>query len=260
MKRLIHGRLGRLSCMTALVAFFGATMAPPYASAEKKDASKEQKRSQSAKKSAKDAPVIPPRKGKREVIKAFDGKTLDGWVGRKDLWSVENGEIVGKNDEPIKVSTYLQTARKFSDFRITFDFKLAKSEMHSGVAFWGRRAPDEGAEYTYAGHLVMFPSGYGFYDLFGRNGLGVNNGAACKKVGHQHDWNHIEVLAQGNRIRFVLNGHLVADWREPEPKRIKDAPIGLQLHSNKVPQEVRWKNIVIEAFPEDKLTTLKSEG
>jgi len=25
--------------------------------------------------------------------------------------------------------------------------------------------------YTYAGHLVMFPSGYGFYDLYGRAGI-----------------------------------------------------------------------------------------
>lgn len=205
---------------------------------------------------AADPPNVPPREGKREVIELFNGKDLAGWVGHKDkYWSVKDGVIIGKNTDPIAVSTYLLTERKFSDFRLTFDFKLAEAEMHSGLAMWGRVAPERNDPYTYAGHLVMFPSGYGFYDLYGRNGI-HKNGDVAKPVGKQHDWNHIEILAQGNRIRFALNGKLISDWREPEPDRIKEAPIGLQLHSNKVPQEVQWKNIVIETFPEDKLKTV----
>ena len=38
---------------------------------------------------------------------------------------------------------------------------------------------------------------------------------------------------------------------------IKEGPIGLQLHSNKVPQEVHFKDLVLTTFPEDKLTTVK---
>src|SRR3954447_24111241 len=204
-------------------------------------------------------PLIPPRKGEREVVKVFNGKDLEGWEGHKKYWSVEDGVIIGKNTEPVPVSTYLLTKKKYSDFRLVFDFKLAKSEMHSGIALWGRVAPDKGDPYTYAGHLVMFPSAYGFYDLYGRAGI-HNNADKARKVGKQHGWNHIEILAQGNRIRFVLNGVLISDWREPLPDRIKEAPIGLQLHSNKEPQEVQFKNITLEAFPEDKLTTLKSDG
>jgi hypothetical protein len=205
----------------------------------------------------KDEPaVVPPRKGKRETIQLFNGKDLSGWEGHDKYWSVQDGVIVGRNTDEVKVSTYLLTGRKFSDFRLVFDFKLAQSEMHSGIALWGRLAPDKGDEYTYAGHLVMFPSGYGFYDLYGRN-LIHNNADKARKVGKQHDWNHIEILAQGNRLRVVLNGTLISDWREPEPDRIKEAPIGLQLHSNKVPQEVQFKNLVLETFPEDKLTTVK---
>ena len=206
------------------------------------------------------APVVPPRKGKREVIQLFNGKDLKGWTGHEKYWSVKDGVIVGRNEKPVKVSTYLLTDRKYSDFRLTFEFKLAKSEMHSGIALWGRVAPDKGDPFTYAGHLVMFPSGYGFYDLYGRNSLKVNNRALCRKVGHQHDWNQMEILAQGNRIRFVLNGHLVADWREPKPKRIHEAPIGLQLHSNKVPEEVQFKGLLLETFPEDRLKTLTAKA
>ena len=156
----------------------------------------------------------------------------------------------------MKVSTYLLTKKKFSDFRLVFDFKLAMSEMHSGIAMWGRIAPDKGDPFTYAGHLVMFPSDYGFYDLYGRAGIHKNADKA-KKVGKQHDWNKIEILAQGNRIRFVLNGELISDWREPLPDRIKERPSDCKLHANKAPQEVEWKNLVLETFPEDKLTTVK---
>jgi hypothetical protein len=204
----------------------------------------------------KSTPVVPPRTGKREIIHLFNGKDLTGWEGNKKYWSVQDGVIVGKNENEVKVSTYLLTDRKFSDFRLVFEFKLAKSEMHSGIAMWGRVAPEQGDPYTYAGHLVMFPSAYGFYDLYGRKSI-HNNANKARKVGKQHDWNKMEILAQGNRIRFVVNGVLVSDWREPEPQRIKSAPIGLQLHSNKAPQEVEFKGLVLETFPEDRLTTLK---
>jgi hypothetical protein len=202
------------------------------------------------------APEVAPLKGERETLHLFNGKDLTGWEGNMKYWSVEDGVIIGKNTDQVKVSTYLLTKKKFSDFRLVFEAKLAKSEMHSGIAMWGRLAPEQGDPFTYAGHLVMFPSGYGFYDLYGRQSI-HNNGAKAKKVGKQHDWNKMEILAQGNRIRFVLNGVLISDWREPKPELIKEAPIGLQLHSNKVPQEVQFKGLVLETFPEDKLTTLK---
>lgn len=203
------------------------------------------------------APVVDPRQGTSERIVLFDGKDLKGWTGHEEYWSVRDGAIVGKNEEPVKVSTYLLTDRKFSDFRLTATVKLVRSEMHSGIAFWGRNAPEHGDKYTYAGHLVMFPSGWGMHDLFGRNGLPVD-GAPAKKVGKQHDWNELEILAQGNRVRVGVNGTQVVDWRDPEPDRIKEAPIGLQLHSNKVPQEVHFKDLILETFPkEDRLITVK---
>src|SRR6187397_2165095 len=79
----------------------------------------------------KDAPVVPPRTGESKTIKLFDGKTLDGWEGYTDLWSVKEGVIVAKNTEPLKYSTYLLTKGKYTDFRLTFSAKLVTSEMHS---------------------------------------------------------------------------------------------------------------------------------
>jgi Domain of Unknown Function (DUF1080) len=201
--------------------------------------------------------IVPPREGNSETVQLFNGKNLDGWIGNMDLWSVENGEIVGHNTKPVKVSTYLLTKRKFSDFRLVAEGKLVKSETHTGFAFWGRIAPEHKDPFTYAGHLVMFPSGWGLYDLYGRSSLSVDT-APGRKVGHQHGWNLIEILAQGNRIRVAANGKQIVDWYDPKPERIKVGPIGLQLHQNsKDLEEVRFRDLTLTTFPEDKLITVK---
>jgi hypothetical protein len=200
---------------------------------------------------------VPPRTGKSETIQLFNGKDLTGWEGHTELWTVQDGTIVAKNKDAVPVSTYLLTKQKFTDFRITAKVKLLPgSDTHSGIAFWGRIAPEQKDKYTYAGHLVMFPSGWGMYDLYGRGGLPVDGGPA-KKVGKQHDWNDLEILAQGNRVRVAVNGVQVVDWRDPMPDRIKEGPIGLQLHSNPKPQELHFKDITVTTFPEEKLTTVK---
>jgi hypothetical protein len=214
-------------------------------------------------------PEIPPHKGKSEKIKLFNGTNLNGWEGYKDLWSVDDGVIVAKSTRPLEFSTYLVTKRKFTDFRLVFAAKLVRSEMHSGVALWGQlHVPKEvkdpvkqKAEYTYQGQLVMFPSDWGLYDLYRRHG-GINPPpevrAVAKKAGKQHDWNDMEILAQGNRIRLAVNGKEVLDWRDPDPSLVKEGSIGLQLHSNNEPEEIHFKGLVLTTFPpEDKLVTVK---
>ena len=210
----------------------------------------------------KEPPKVPPKEGKSERIELFNGKDFEGWEGHKELWSVQKGVIVGKNSKPVPISTYLLTKKKYSDFALTFSAKLVESEMHSGIALWGDKAPDRGDPYTYKGHLVMFPSGWGLYDLYGRlDRLGPNTDPnPAKKAGKQHDWNEMEIFAQGNRIRFIVNGTLVLDWRDPEPDRIKEGPIGLQLHSNNVNQEVQFKGLVLTTFPDDKRLEGKNVG
>ncbi len=221
------------------------------------------------KKDEKKAPEIPPRKGTSETIKLFNGKNLDGWEGYQDLWSVKEGVIVARNDKPLKFSTYLFTKRNFSDFRLIFAAKLVESEMHSGVALWGKKfvpkeakdAAKEKAKHTYQGHLVMFPSDWGLFDLYRRAG-GINPPKEIRQVaikaGKQHDWNDMEILAQGNRIRLAVGGKEVLDWRDPEPEKIAEGPIALQLHSNSIPQEIHFKGLEVTTFPkEDRLITVK---
>jgi hypothetical protein len=101
----------------------------------------------------------------------------------------------------------------------------------------------------------MFPSGWGYWDLYRRNSIYKDDGRARKadKVG---DWNRMEILAIGSRIRLAVNGQEVADWTDPQPELCAAGPLGLQLHSNTVPQEVHFRGLLLAENPEDRLITV----
>ena len=150
-----------------------------------------------------------------------------------------------------------------------FSAKLVESEMHSGVAFWGQSyMPKEAKDPVKDKAQVHLPGPSGHVPVRlgpvrpvpprGRHQPDAEVRDVAMKAGKQHDWNDMEILAQGNRIRLAVNGKAVLDWRDPQPDLIKEGPIGLQLHSNKVPQEIHFKGLVLETFPkEDKLMTVK---
>lgn len=191
-------------------------------------------------------------------IHLFNGKDLNGWEGQTETYfSVKDGIIVAKNgkDNAPKASTYLVTKKKYRNFRLIFEAKLVTSEMHSGISFWGKNVERKGDPYSYQGHLVMFPSGYGYYDLYRRNSVYRDKGGVAKKAGKQHGWNKMEILAIGNRIRHVVNGKLVADWSDPKPELCETGPIGLQLHSNKISQELHFRGLILTEDPEDRVVT-----
>jgi hypothetical protein len=206
---------------------------------------------------------IPKLPKTEKPVHLFYGVDLSGWEGQtQKYWSVDDREIVGRNtaENPPAASTYLVTKDKYRNFRLIFEGKLVTSEMHSGIALWGKTVEKAGDPYSYKGHLVMFPSGYGYYDLYGRNSIYQDKGGVAKKAGKQHDWNRMEILAIGNRIRHVINGKLVADWSDPKPELCQAGPLGLQLHQNKVPQEVRFRGLILTADPEDRLVTVDPNG
>lgn len=196
-------------------------------------------------------------KGEKPVA-LFNGKDFSGWEGHADKYfSIEDGVIVAKNskENAPKVSTYLLTRKHYRNFRLIFEGKLVRSRMHSGIAIWGKRFEKNDETHSYQGHLVMFPSGWGFYDLYRRNSIYRDDGRA-KQADKKGDWNRMEILAIGHRIRLAVNGKEVADWEDPKPELCQAGPIGLQLHSNKVPQEVHFRGLILSENPEDRLITV----
>src|SRR5437773_8608414 len=78
-------------------------------------------------------PLVPPRAGKSVTKNLFDGKSLNGWQGNLDWWSVKDGAIAGRFDAKVPTS-FLFTKENFSDFRLTLQSKMVESDNHAGVA------------------------------------------------------------------------------------------------------------------------------
>jgi hypothetical protein len=194
----------------------------------------------------------------------FNGKNLDGWEGDMNYWSIEDGGIiVGRNSEPVPSSTYLFTKNAYRDFRLLFEVKQTvspeHSTMHSAVAALGEKIEDEGANaFGFRGPLLMFCHDWGIWDAYRRNRIEPAPEKGRPKVGSEKkgDWNQVEILVIGNRIRFVNNGELVFDFTD-KPEMLQKSPIGLQLHKNGKPQEFRFRGLALTESPEDRLLTLK---
>ncbi len=188
----------------------------------------------------------------------FNGKDLTGWQGDARFWSVSEGMIRGANQDAVPSSTYLFTESSYRNFRLLFEVRQTMSPqhstMHSAVAILGERIPDAGDNaFGFKGPLVMFCHDWGIWDAHGRSRVvPVGEGPRVEKKG---DWNLIEVLVTGNRIRCVANGTLVFDFTD-KPEFLKASPIGLQLHSEKRPQEYHFRGLVLAENPQDQLVTL----
>ncbi len=205
------------------------------------------------------APILPPRAGQTERIDYSHAQNFDGWDADPTYWTVKDGMFTARGEKV--PSTFLLTKKNYSDFRLTLSSKMVESENHAGIVLWGEQTVTRNGrnKWSYKGPLLMFP-GLGLWDYRTNKNIPVDpvGKALARKIAGQHDWIKVEILAQGNRIRVAYNGQQVLDWREPDPSLLKDGPIGLQLHGHTPPQEVVYKNVVIEAFPkEDRLITVK---
>lgn len=206
-----------------------------------------------------DAPILSPRTGQTEHFDYSHAQTLAGWDADPAYWSVKDGAFTAKGAGV--PSTFLLTQKNFSDFRLILWSQMVESDNHAGVALWGEQtvATNGKNKWAYKGPLVIFP-GLSLWDYRTNKNIPVDPSgkALAKKIAGQHDWIHVEILAQGNRVRVAYNGQQVLDWREPDPSRLKTGPIGLQLHGFTKSQEVVYKDVAIETFPkEDRLITIK---
>jgi hypothetical protein len=199
-------------------------------------------------------------KGEKRVV-LFNGRDLTGWEGRIErYWSVDEGVIKGANEDEVPASTYLFTKKSYRNFRLLLEVKQTRGEryspMHSAVGALGEMFSDKDDKYSFRGPLLMFCNDWGIWDANRRNriypaGAGRVDHPA-EKVG---EWNKIEILVVGNRIRMVLNGKMAMDFTD-KPEMLMESPIGLQLHSNDRPQEWRFRGLVLGENPKNTLLTL----
>ncbi|MCB1080019.1 MAG: DUF1080 domain-containing protein, partial [Verrucomicrobiae bacterium] len=157
----------------------------------------------------------------------------------------------------------LFSKKAYRNFRLLFEVKQTvspeHSTMHSAVGILGEKMEDKGGNaFGFRGPLVMFCHDWGIWDANRRNRIepAGQKGALRIPAEKTGDWNLIEIVAIGDRIRGVANGTLVFDFTD-QPGMLKASPLGLQLHANQKPQEYRFRGLVVVEDPDDRLVTLK---
>jgi putative membrane-bound dehydrogenase-like protein len=170
----------------------------------------------------------------------FTGKDLTGWDGDPNLWSVENGEIVGKSPG-IKKNEFLKSQMVATDFRLTLKVKLMPNKENSGVQFRSEVLPDGEMKGPQA------DVGLGWWGkLYEESGRGVlSDNKAGEKVVKVDDWNEYVIEAEGSCVRTWLNGKLCVDV--DDAKMARRGVFALQIHSGGA-MEVRFKDVKLEVM------------
>jgi hypothetical protein len=170
----------------------------------------------------------------------FNGKDLQGWVTPADraLFTVENGEIVGRTEGNLKKNEFLVTDRPYGDFHLKA--KVTIRNGNSGIQFRSKRSDDG----VVAGPQADVADGYWglLYEERMRGILERYPEEEAKKLVRKDGWNDMEIIARGDHVVITLNGTKVID--RTDPKFAPEGIIALQVHVGP-PMEVRYKDVVI---------------
>jgi len=214
----------------------------------------------------------------------FDGKTLDGWDGDPVYWSVKDGAITGEitPETLLKANTFLiWQGGQPGDFELKAEFKISeggnsginyRSEMVEEVPFAlkGYQADIDGKNnYTgqnyeerkrttlaYRGQetkITPQPDGVETREYVERNawkGLTIE-----KEIGDRAElgaliksgeWNSIHIVAKGNVLQHFVNGQLMSEVHDEDPKnRMDSGYLGVQVHVGP-PMTVQYKDVMLK--------------
>ncbi len=139
----------------------------------------------------------------------FDGKSLNGWIGAKDAYRVEDGKIVCVEG----TSGNLLTEKEYADFVFRFEFRLTPGANNGlGIRCPAREKGNlhlDGIELQILDNTAEKYASLQPYQYHGSvYGIHPAKREGLKPIG---EWNEQEVLVQGRRIKVTLNGHTIVD-------------------------------------------------
>jgi len=142
-------------------------------------------------------------------VSLFNGRNLDGWVGNKVSYTIEDGMIVIKPGNDSGGNLY--TEKEYSDFIFRFEFQLTPG-ANNGL---GVRTPLEGdAAYVGMEIQILDNTASIYADLEQYQYHGSVYGVIPARRGFLRpvgEWNYEEVILQGTKVKVILNGTVIVD-------------------------------------------------
>jgi hypothetical protein len=200
----------------------------------------------------------------------FDGKSLANWDGDPAFWRVENGAIVGETtaEKTLKQNTFIVwRGGKTANFEIKLEYKIS-AVGNSGVQYRSAPVADAGqwvlkgyqadidGRNMYTGMLYE-ERGRGFLAERGRF-TRMAPGGTRKLIGSPgepealqaflktDDFNQVHIIARGNTIVHVINGHVMSLFVDDDPQgRASEGQLGLQLHMGP-PMKIEFRKIMLK--------------
>ena len=213
----------------------------------------------------------------------FDG-TLKNWDGDPKFWRAEGGVLTGQTTAENKLTEntfVIWRGGEPADFELKLEYRI--NATNSGIQVRSVQLPagtSDGRGGTIQGKWVM--KGYQadidvanqftgqIYEERGRAFLAmrgqfsyVPDGGGPKVVGalqttddelkalvKSNDWNQVHIIARGNLLTEILNGHVTSVLVDDDTKgRALKGLIGFQIHVGD-PMTVEFRNIWLKTFPQ----------
>lgn len=208
--------------------------------------------------------------GDGDFKKIFDGKSLSGWrcvpESHQSDWSVSNGVITGRGSKD-KLVYLVWKEEELADFELKLKYRLL-TKGNSGVEIRARvdksgKRPFEGYHADF-GHVGIGKNVLGAWDFHfakrkeyacnrGTNLTILQNGrterseiknALTTKDIKSGDWNDLQIVANGSKMSFSINGKTASQFTDHMPERLKSGMIGLQIHD--AGMVVQFKDIYLK--------------
>ena len=209
----------------------------------------------------------------------FDG-TMKNWDGDAAYWKAEGDALVGTTtaENPLEENTFvIWRGGEPGDFELKVEYRM--SATNSGIQFRSTHVPPGGqgrgavtgkwvlkgyqADIDFANQftgMVYEERGRGFLMQRGQ-AVEIGPDAVSRQIGSLErnadelkalikpgEWNTVHLIARGNTIMNIVNGHVTAFIVDDDPKgRALQGLLGFQIHTGP-PMKIEFKNIYLKTL------------
>ncbi len=213
--------------------------------------------------------LVSANPGKDGFVSVFNGKSLQGWVGDKKYWSVEDGALTGVTDGSLKMNRFITWKHStIRNFEIQVKVKVTEGG-NSGIQYRGTSRPDLGLDVVtgYQCDVVAKVPEYNgmLYEEKGRRILSHTGekvivdpdgqpwvvGTMEVKEFAPDEWHDYRVLVEGNHHQHWIDGHQTADLYDfDEEGRALEGVLAVQVHVGPA-MKIQYKDFKIKHLPDD---------